>query len=258
MQKFNYHTHTSRCGHAKGSDDDYCQAAIQAGYSILGFSDHAPYKGKPMPRARMDWEMLDDYLNSVKELQDKYRGQLDIKLGLETEYFPEYEQDRRLLGEKVEYLILGQHFARPKGGVSYFTSNTDEQLLGYCENVLKGLESGMFLYLAHPDVYMFKQTEFNETCAQIAHLIAAKAAETNTPLEVNVHGVPRGRPRFAAGYRYYYPHREFWQIAAQYPVKCLLGVDAHSPDDLLDKDSIDKALQELSGLGLQFIEEPLL
>ncbi len=42
MFTYNYHTHTSRCGHAGGSDEEYVQAAIKAGYQILGFSDHAP------------------------------------------------------------------------------------------------------------------------------------------------------------------------------------------------------------------------
>ena len=41
-QNFNYHGHTKRCGHAVGEDEEYVQAAIAAGYSIIGFSDHAP------------------------------------------------------------------------------------------------------------------------------------------------------------------------------------------------------------------------
>ena len=31
MIKANYHTHTARCGHAIGTDEEYVQAAIQAG-----------------------------------------------------------------------------------------------------------------------------------------------------------------------------------------------------------------------------------
>ena len=37
----NYHTHTARCHHAMGTDEDYVQIAIQEGYTTLGFSDHA-------------------------------------------------------------------------------------------------------------------------------------------------------------------------------------------------------------------------
>lgn len=41
MKKCNYHTHTYRCMHACGSDEDYVISAIKGGYQVLGFSDHA-------------------------------------------------------------------------------------------------------------------------------------------------------------------------------------------------------------------------
>ena len=39
----NYHTHTPRCRHAQGTEEEYAQAAVNAGMEILGFSDHTPY-----------------------------------------------------------------------------------------------------------------------------------------------------------------------------------------------------------------------
>lgn len=39
----NYHTHTPRCNHAQGSEQEYVDAALSAGLKILGFSDHTPY-----------------------------------------------------------------------------------------------------------------------------------------------------------------------------------------------------------------------
>ena len=41
--KANYHTHTQRCLHAKGAEEDYVRSALQAGMDILGFTDHAPF-----------------------------------------------------------------------------------------------------------------------------------------------------------------------------------------------------------------------
>ena len=43
MNKNNYHTHTTRCMHAIGQDEEYVQAAIKAGIKKLGFSDHTPW-----------------------------------------------------------------------------------------------------------------------------------------------------------------------------------------------------------------------
>ena len=43
--EYNYHTHTTRCHHANGTDEQYVLSAIKANYKGLGFSDHVmlPY-----------------------------------------------------------------------------------------------------------------------------------------------------------------------------------------------------------------------
>ena len=43
MKKKNYHTHTARCMHAVGTDEEFILAAIEAGYTVIGFSDHSPW-----------------------------------------------------------------------------------------------------------------------------------------------------------------------------------------------------------------------
>ncbi len=42
----NYHMHTTRCGHATGTDREYVESAIRLGYKTIGFSDHTP---QPFP-----------------------------------------------------------------------------------------------------------------------------------------------------------------------------------------------------------------
>jgi histidinol-phosphatase (PHP family) len=84
MLKTNWHTHTNRCGHAVGTDEEYVIAAIQAGVKTLGFSDHAAYH-TPRPRSRMDFELKDDYFSSITSLKEKYRDQITLYLGMECE-----------------------------------------------------------------------------------------------------------------------------------------------------------------------------
>lgn len=48
-QKFNLHTHTARCGHAEGLDIQYIHSAIDAGLTLLGFSEHIPYPEMHLP-----------------------------------------------------------------------------------------------------------------------------------------------------------------------------------------------------------------
>jgi len=259
LQDFNYHTHTYRCGHAIGSDEDYVLAAIKAGYKTLGFSDHAPYRHHPNPRIHMNWDQIDDYLDSIRALKDKYQDQITILTGFESEFYPETIDEKLELQKRSDYLILGQHFAYPDGRGTYFKYNTDEEIITYAKGVCAGLESGLFTYLCHPDVYMFRQNEFTAACAEAAHMICQKAAETNTPVEINVHRINRGKIDFGQdGFQYSYPHRNFWKIASQYPLKCLIGIDAHDPEELLDLAAVEAAFAELSDLNLDYITEPFI
>ena len=44
MRQTNFHTHTSRCHHAYGEDEEMVRAAIQNGFEVLGISDHTCWK----------------------------------------------------------------------------------------------------------------------------------------------------------------------------------------------------------------------
>ena len=90
--KTNYHTHTTRCMHATGDDEDYVLSAIKGGYRILGFSDHTPWKYRTdyVADMRMLPEELPGYVESLKTLREKYHDRIDIRIGLECEYFPQY------------------------------------------------------------------------------------------------------------------------------------------------------------------------
>ena len=89
--KYNYHTHTSRCFHAKGSDEDFVKTAIEAGFDEIGFADHSPWPFESyVSGMRMTTDELLQYCQSIKALKEKYKDRISVKLGLECEYFPKY------------------------------------------------------------------------------------------------------------------------------------------------------------------------
>ena len=51
MQKFNYHTHTRRCGHADNNmtDEDFVKEFIKKGFTKIAFTDHCPEKRRNRP-----------------------------------------------------------------------------------------------------------------------------------------------------------------------------------------------------------------
>ena len=129
--KTNYHTHTTRCLHAVGTDEAYVKSALKGGYQVLGFSDHTPWKYHTnyVADMRMLPDQLPDYVESLRTLREKDRGQIDIKIGLECEYFPEYmhwlkEQVKKY---ELDYVIFGNHFYHTNEKFPYFGHHCDSR-----------------------------------------------------------------------------------------------------------------------------------
>ena len=102
----NYHTHTTRCGHAEGTEEEYILTALRCGFKVLGFSDHTPWAyATPgfVSRIRMLPSQLDDYVLTLRGLREKYADKLHIRIGLEAEYFPAH---LGWLKEEMERLAL--------------------------------------------------------------------------------------------------------------------------------------------------------
>ena len=161
---FNLHTHTYRCHHAKGTDEEYVIKAIENGYDLIGFSDHAPYlfPNGYVSSFRMLPSDAQNHADSIKELREKYKGKIDIKLGFELEYYP------RLIDREIEflksldydYLILGQHYVdnEYEDYAIYSDSPTKSPAVldKYISQVILGAKSGLFTYIAQPDLINFK------------------------------------------------------------------------------------------------------
>lgn len=249
--KANYHTHTARCGHAEGSDEAYVLAAIEQGFEELGFSDHVPWPYKSgflNLGVRMDVRRLDEYLGSVRALREKYADKLRIYAGFECEYFPEYmgwladmAQEKQL-----DYLILGNHYdGSDETGMYFGRTRTPGQLSAYVRSTIRGVQTGLFAYLAHPDLFMRSYGRFDEDCRAAARDLCQACRAMNLPMEYNVHD------RFIAylTHRISYPHPEFFEIAKAEGVQVIVGLDAHEPRELSDPTQWDRAAAELAGYG---------
>ena len=100
----NYHTHTTRCKHATGTEKEYIEAAIKAGIQILGFSDHAPcpFENGYVSRIRMDMSAAEEYVRTIRALQKEYEKHIKIYVGFETEYLPQYFNKQAELFDSLE------------------------------------------------------------------------------------------------------------------------------------------------------------
>lgn len=241
----NYHTHTARCGHATGEDRDYVEQALARGLKVLGFSDHVPmpFADGRESRFRVPLARLEDYVGSVLALREAYKEDIRILLGFEAEYYPDYMErvDEMLAPYPVDYMILGQHFNDSNEALYNTKPQTDPAgLKTYVDRVLAGLASGRYLYLAHPDLVTWVgdeavyRREMERLCRGVKAL--------DYPLEINMLGMREGRP---------YPNPIFWEIAARVGNRCIIGCDAHSPEDVAHPEQIKKIRAFARKMGVE-------
>ncbi len=231
MAKYNFHSHTKRCGHANGEDEEYVLSAIDNGYKTLGFSDHTPIYGFIQPRIRMNEGQIDDYTRSANSLKEKYKAKIDIHIGLEVEYFPfNMPYVESLLKEgKIEYIILGQHFYKESRESELYLYDENELSL-YIDHVIKGIETGLFLYIAHPDHYGLFYHRQDENSYNEAKRLILKAKELGVPLELNISKLANNiRAEKDLFFLAPFPIEQFWKLVGEIGADVVLGLDAHTP-----------------------------
>ena len=245
----NYHTHTPRCFHAKGTEEEYAEAALCGGIRILGFSDHTPqwFPGDYYSNMRMYPNQLPAYCDAVRKVRALYAGRLEVHLGVEAEYYPAIFKElvTQLRDHGVEYMLLGQHWAGNEIGEVYSGRPTEDEafLRRYTHQVMDAMNTGLFTYIAHPDTLNFAGED--EIYQRYIRPMCREAKSCDIPLEINLLGLRDGR---------HYPNPKFWEMAAEENCRCVIGVDAHTPDVLADAATYNRALELVKQYGLDLLD----
>lgn len=243
-KKINMHTHTYRCQHATGEDHEYVEKAIEAGFDVLGFSDHVPhvFDGDYVSGIRMTMGQLDGYIASIQKLKKEYAKDIEIYCGFETEYFPHsHERTMEKLSQyPLDYMILGQHFIGQEIRINYVGryGQTEETLKAYVDYVIQALDLENFLYVAHPDVIKFET--YNAVYEEHMLRLLQELKRRNIPVEINMAGYCDGK---------HYPFEPFLNLALKNGNHFILGVDAHSPAELLDFESYNTLAAKVEKQG---------
>lgn len=249
----NYHTHTPRCNHASGSEEEYILRAIERGTLVLGFSDHSTYLfSSPFFSAhRMKNEEIDEYVSTLYALREKYKDKIELHIGFEVEYYPNTWEASLAEWKKhgIEYLILGQHYVGIEefGARSTFKPvESEEELKNYVFLITECMKTGKISYVAHPDAINFVGDR--ELFLRETEKIIDTALDLDLPLEYNMLGLNRKR---------FYPQEDFWQMVSKKGAKVILGCDAHETDDVANPKTIKLARENLKKLGITNIVDKL-
>lgn len=245
-----YHNHTALCNHAEGTEEEYVLHAIKHGYSIFGFSDHAPHNfDEALSSSRMKPDELSQYVERISELKHKYRDYIEIFMGLELEYYPYYHKDDMEFYKKhgIEYLILGQHLIgyRTPGIYKNSFSQTphEDDYVSYVNQCIEGLQTGNFCYFAHPDVFHYNgDADFYR---EESDRLILEAKRLGIPLEVNMFGLVDNR---------YYPNGLFWERVSKLGAKVILGRDAHKVHRVHNDSEFPAAYRFIEKYKLDLIE----
>jgi histidinol-phosphatase (PHP family) len=222
------HNHTTRCNHAEGSVDEYIQKAIELGIDIYGFSEHAPMNFDT--KYRLSFDKMREYQDEILDAKERYKNQIDIRLGYEVDFLPNL-MDKRVLKSSVDYLIGSVHFINkwgfdnPEFIGEYQNRDIDKIYQEYFDAIESMAKSGLFDIVGHLDlIKVFKFMPKQDI--RVLALKALKAIKnSNMVLEIN-----------SAGYRKpikeQYPSRELLEEAFNMGIDITLSSDAHSIEQI--------------------------
>ena len=238
LDKYNFHSHTTRCGHAYGEDEEYIKKAIDEGFKFFGISDHVMFPFLDQPGIRGSYSHdFKSYINSVNSLKIKYKKDIDLYLGMEVEYSPllhSYYHD--LLKNELDYLIMGQHFhmGQSMSFQSYDVFENGPEK--YAEDIILGMESGLILYVAHPDQITYYYSREDDYLKGLCLRLVEAAKRTNTPLELNISKVEYNRLNGKENpeENVSFPLDMFWEIVGKEKAKVVIGLDSHTPEQVCD------------------------
>jgi len=255
--KANYHTHHELCRHAEGTTEDYVKEAIRCGFKELGMSDHAYSYLINDYGVRMKPEEFPIYNKDIEDNILKYQDKIKIYKGFEVEFIENNNDYYNELLEKVEYLILGQHYISFDSGfsnpISSFALVSKEEIIEYARMIEKALETKYFTLLAHPDLYMCGYKEWDETAIEVAHTICKAAKKANIPVEYNANGFRRRKVMTTSGLKRPYPREEFFEIVKEYDLEVIISSDCHVPELLCDEYLLE-AVEALDKQGIKRID----
>jgi len=222
-----YHMH-SILSDGQDSYEDMIRTAISKGLDEIGFSDHVCLKP-------VDWairmEDIPVMTRQMLDLKAEYKDQIQIRYGIEVDYFPGYENELKDLIDSipVDYVIGSVHF------IGDWNFDTDQSLYGKWSNdklyekyfalVQKAAQSGLFDTIGHIDIIkkfrVYPETNQDKLFEDTIKIIK----EHNLVVELNTGGMDRPCAEFTPG-------SKLLEMCYNHHVPVTLGSDAHRAEQI--------------------------
>ena len=244
---YNFHSHTRYCD-GSAEPEAYIIEAIRQGFKSYGFSAHSPI---PLPNnfALTD-ETIRPYCNEIERLKEKYKGQIDIFLGMEADFihglstpFDDFRTQFNL-----DYIIGSVHIVKSPTGDTWFIDGPrresyDDGLKRFFNNDIRlavasfyhqtnrMLETEHFEIIGHFDkITMHNQNRFFSSSEQwyrdLVLETIALIKEKGVVVEINSRGLYKKRSAD------FFPETFILKHLHDAKIPVMINSDAHAPHEI--------------------------
>ncbi|HET6383774.1 MAG TPA: histidinol-phosphatase [Armatimonadota bacterium] len=242
------HMHTPLCKHAVGEPEEYAAVAEQRGLKGIIVTCHSPMPNGYSPSVRMSIEQFDSYVEMVERARRAWEGRVDVRLGLESDYFPGIEQWLEELHARAQFHhVLGSVHPQIKAyQARFYTGDWLDFQRTYFDHLASAAETGLYDTISHPDlVKNIRPEEWNlDRVMPDIRRALDRIARAGAAMELNTSGRNKSFPEVNPG-------PEILREIAARQIPIVIGADAHEPERVGDR--FRESLEDLQSIGFRTV-----
>ena len=245
---FESHSHTPLCRHADREPTEYAAVAHQRGLKGLIVTCHNPMPNGFSANVRMREDQFDQYIELVEQTRQEWEGRVDVRLGLEADYFEGHEAylAKQLASAEFHFVLGSVHPQIEEFRQRFWSEDLHEVQRTYFRMLAQSAETGLFDSIAHPDLiknFTSKAWDpkviWDDICVALDRIAA-----TGTAMELNTSGVNKTISEMNP-----FPAMLVEMQLRNIPVT--LGADAHQPNRVAD--GYEAAMELLKTCGFSHV-----
>ncbi len=238
------HMHTELCKHARGAPDEYAAVAVERNLKGMTVTCHCPLPDRINAESRMTADQVDTYVHMIQETQTRFQGRLDVRLGLESDYLPQFVPwlQRLHAAQDYSYILGSVHPQAAYYQEAFWTDNVREFQRTYFNHLAEAAETGLFDCLSHPDLVKNCHPgnwNFSVVEDDIGRSLD-RIARTGVSMEFNTSGLFKK-------IREYNPGQAQLAMMRERDITVVIGADAHVAQRV--GDHFPQALDALQNVG---------
>jgi len=218
--------------------------AEKRGLKGIIFTCHCPLPDGLSAEVRMKPAEWDTYVAMVARARREFAGRVDVRLGLESDFYPGVEPWLEQLHEcaPLNHVLGSVHMQMSFYRKRFFKGDMFAYQQLYFDHLAQAAETGLYDTLAHPDLVKNESpAEWDfERIRPFIERALDRIADTGVAMELNTSGMNKTLPEMNPG-------RAMLALMRRRKIPVVIGADAHMPQRVAD--GYETALRTLKEVG---------